>query len=458
MFPTSIGLNVGEETLSMVCLRGTFRGPRIAAHVLHPIKGGTPLGDRIRMAGEPLRVFMADHRISFAEIYVGIPRQSVLLRYIDLPSAAEGNLRETLAYEMEKYSPFPIDHVFFDFHVIEATPLDHRMKVLVALVKRDFLDPIFELAQSVRGKLAGVEISSTAISNYFANTLKRKAVPVFALLMSRDNEVEVAVVRNGLMVHSRAIAIEKNGIDSMNCLGEEFKGLESYLDDEIPSMDVFFSGFEARGDWLEHLEKRTSSVVRLVSCPVKEPLSVPLFPAYGLALKGLSKVSTEINLLPPDLHRKRSRAGLYATAIIFGLVFFGAVGWGAGARMGQKEYLARLEGEIDRLKSGLGDIEKMHGEKEDLKDKIAFLRRMGENRWQSLQVLKELSDKIPRNSWVSSVFYSENDLRIEGYAESASDLIPILEASDLFEEAVFRSTITKSKDGKERFDIGLKIS
>ena len=54
--------------------------------------------------------------------------------------------------------------------------------------------------------------------------------------------------------------------------------------------------------------------------------------------------------------------------------------------------------------------------------------------------------------------FSDKGVQIEGDAESASELIPLLEISPLFKDVAFLSSITKSKDGKERFRIGLKIN
>jgi general secretion pathway protein L len=48
-------------------------------------------------------------------------------------------------------------------------------------------------------------------------------------------------------------------------------------------------------------------------------------------------------------------------------------------------------------------------------------------------------------------------LKLDGYADSATELLPTLDESPFFREVAFLSTITKGKDGKERFRIGGKI-
>jgi len=72
-------------------------------------------------------------------------------------------------------------------------------------------------------------------------------------------------------------------------------------------------------------------------------------------------------------------------------------------------------------------------------------------------MLRELTQILPETAWVQEFTFFKREIQLEGFADSASELIPLLEMSPLFKDAVFLSTITKDKDGKERFRIGLKM-
>ena len=54
--------------------------------------------------------------------------------------------------------------------------------------------------------------------------------------------------------------------------------------------------------------------------------------------------------------------------------------------------------------------------------------------------------------------YTQKKLEIEGQADSASGLITLLEDSPLFNDVAFQSAITKTKEGKERFNIVMKVT
>lgn len=71
-----------------------------------------------------------------------------------------------------------------------------------------------------------------------------------------------------------------------------------------------------------------------------------------------------------------------------------------------------------------------------------------------LQVLDELTRLVPEDSWVTQLALQGNAVDLAGYAPRATDLIPKLEASKVFESPRFRSPITLASDAKgERFHL-----
>lgn len=76
-----------------------------------------------------------------------------------------------------------------------------------------------------------------------------------------------------------------------------------------------------------------------------------------------------------------------------------------------------------------------------------------------LEVLKELSLRIPKNAWVRRLTISDGEVKMRGQAEVASELIPSLEGSPLFKDVTFLSSILRrGQSKKEFFRIGLKLN
>ncbi len=79
---------------------------------------------------------------------VRLPREKVLRRLVDLPSAAAENLREVLGFEMDRQTPFKADEVYFDFRVRDQDSQRKRIKVDLVVVPRDVVDRVMRLADA----------------------------------------------------------------------------------------------------------------------------------------------------------------------------------------------------------------------------------------------------------------------------------------------------------------------
>jgi general secretion pathway protein L len=75
------------------------------------------------------------------------------------------------------------------------------------------------------------------------------------------------------------------------------------------------------------------------------------------------------------------------------------------------------------------------------------------------EVLLELTRLIPEGSWTSQVTVLPDRVDLSGESDQASDLIPLLERSAIFEGVRFKSPLVKSRvSDKEKFDLTMKFS
>ncbi|MCP4112276.1 MAG: pilus assembly protein PilM [Desulfobacteraceae bacterium] len=186
--------------------------------------------------------------------------------------------------------------------------------------------------------------------------------------------------------------------------------------------------------------------------------SPDLVPAFGLALKGLwKKAPLHINLVPFELRKKPGKAGYYIMIAATVAALLAGVAWGGSHVIKQRLRLKELNTEISRLGSDVKNISRIKDSFKELEDRTGYLNSLRQDNISALDVLRELTQLIPETAWIQDLDFSEKRIQINGYAESASELIPLLEGSPLFKEAGFLSPITK-KDGKERFRIEFKRS
>ena len=74
-------------------------------------------------------------------VVVAIPAREVLRKTIVLPAAVEENLRQALAYDLDRHTPFKADELYFDAMVSRRNPALGTIEVDMAAVRRTVVDP-----------------------------------------------------------------------------------------------------------------------------------------------------------------------------------------------------------------------------------------------------------------------------------------------------------------------------
>ncbi|MEP6483198.1 MAG: PilN domain-containing protein [Rudaea sp.] len=86
-----------------------------------------------------------------------ITAERTLRRNINLPAAAENNLRQVLAFEMDRQTPFKADQVYFDYRVAARSSSDKNLAIELTVVPRAQLDNELTKIAGVDAELDGVD-------------------------------------------------------------------------------------------------------------------------------------------------------------------------------------------------------------------------------------------------------------------------------------------------------------
>ncbi|MBW2284061.1 MAG: pilus assembly protein PilM [Deltaproteobacteria bacterium] len=457
-FQSSLGIDIGDSALRVVYLKAALREIRVSAHAVYPVDRELPVEEGLKAAGENLKAFIDKNRVTAGNVFVGIPRRLAIVRDMELPFAAKENLREAVGYEMEKYVPFSADDVYFDFQIIEENKADNRLIILLTLVKKEAMSPYAELGGLLGTGISGIEISSTAVTNYVIRRENVRVGDACVILWRADDALELNLIRRNRLAYSRVLAVADDSDRLRETVRGEFKSIQTVLGHPEDPVRAIACGSDTEDGWLRVIEEEGTRNIARVDLSKTGLASQSLIPAYGLALKGLEKTAVDINLLPPEHRRKAGRVGFYVMVGLVLLLFVSAAGWGAGSVARQRFYMKRLNHQIKALEPEVADVRRAQDKDKDLDKRIDYINGIRGTRSPLLDILKDLSKTIPKSAWISSFTFSEKGVELEGYADSASELIPLLEASPHFKDAVFRSAITKSREGKERFKIGLQVN
>jgi Tfp pilus assembly protein PilN len=165
------------------------------------------------------------------------------------------------------------------------------------------------------------------------------------------------------------------------------------------------------------------------------------------------RASRPLELLPTALRPRRLTrpqaisVGFAAATVLLGIVALLAPGWR------EQRHLGRLNAEIARLEPSVKDADRVLRELERKRKLLATADSIEATGVRPLPVLRELTELLPNDAWLTTVSLDPKGIELTGAASAASTLIPLLENSPRFERVEFSSPVTRGRDNKEQFRI-----
>jgi Tfp pilus assembly protein PilN len=456
----SVGVEISNHHLTIAYVKATPFNTKICAYAVHDLNATSGFGEKMDTIGAMVKDFLRHHRLGDACIWIGLPAEMVIQRVISLPSAVKENLAKALEYELPKYIPLASEDVYFRYQILSENRVERQLKILIAAVKKKDLAPLIELRNRLGDGICGVESTATAGINglkWASNAISDKA---YALAYAADNAVHLSCFEDEKLQFIRTLDLNDDFLSQSERIFQEFDytGTISPESEATAALKVYCHGPDATEDRLQLLNELPNlefSPLDLGQSPLKE--SDPIA-GTGLALKGLQRVSVNINLFPGEFRKKSSVIGRYIMLTLVLLTLITGMAWAGSHFMHQRMTHMRIDKELNELSDEINTLGQAQSEITALQERIDYLNHLRQDRTHVLEFLKALTETLPDTAWLRGLSVAGNKVEIEGYADYSTQLIPQLEASPLVANAKFISTITKGRDGKEVFKIGFEIN
>ena len=198
---SSIGLDIGTSTIKLVELKFLKDTVELARFNLEPMQAD--LNAQLKRIAPS------------CAINIAVSGAQTVIRYIDFPRMNEDELKQALKFEAQKYIPFAINEVNLGSYILKEDLPDNKMLVLVAAVKKEFINQRLKLIREAGLKINIVDLDSLALINAFnfnyakeedAQT-KNKTIALLNIGASMSN---LNILENGHPVLSRDIYIAGN--------------------------------------------------------------------------------------------------------------------------------------------------------------------------------------------------------------------------------------------------------
>jgi general secretion pathway protein L len=429
-----VGIALRDGQVSVVALRGRFGTRRLITAFSVPADDDT--------AGV-IRRQLLEAGVRARRAHVGLPRRAVVAKAVELPAVPGADLRRMVGFELERHLPFAPADALFDFEILESGA-GRPVRVLLVAVERRGQERVRQLLRDAGLEPRLVDVAIHAFARLVADDPARGRIVVW--LEAAD--AELAVVVGGRVVASRAFPVPLDADARSRALEAELGRTLGAL----PEAD--------RGEVAEVVVGGlTPPPFEVEALPVRVGIDAPAgfgsledasLPALAIALERPSRRAPAANLVPDEL---RPRPFPWPLATTAALALF-TIGIGATipavAFLKEQRALAALEAGIARLAPEVQRAERVTAELERARRELTTLRGFEAQGVHPLPVLRELTDTLPADAWLTNLSIDRSGLELGGFANAASQLIPLLEASPGFERVEFTSPVTKGRD-REQF-------
>ena len=93
-----------------------------------------------------------------SRVRLALPREEALVRRVTLPAATEENLTQVVGFEMDRFTPFKPEDVYFDHRVVSRDAANGQIAVEIAVARREVVDARVEQLRSWGASVQGVTV------------------------------------------------------------------------------------------------------------------------------------------------------------------------------------------------------------------------------------------------------------------------------------------------------------
>ena len=155
-----------------------------------------------------------------------------------------------------------------------------------------------------------------------------------------------------------------------------------------------------------------------------------------------------------ELHRAPSLRLSAALALVLVAVLVAHL---AAYGLRQQRQLALADREIRALKTKMAKVDEVNRLVQDQRVAAGLPAATVRGRARPPEILRELTGLLPDTAYLSELTFRERTVEITGLAPSASQLLPVIEASPLFSGVEFSAPIVAQGAGLERFRIRMRL-
>jgi general secretion pathway protein L len=297
-----------------------------------------------------------------------------------------------------------------------------------------------------------IETPVTTKSFNIDNDIDKASLVEFILNQQKNNPGLFLCLPNNIVLHRHLSLPAAVKPDIRQALAFEINRKTPFTEDQ-----VYFD--------FEFIELNNKLSIQLYIAP-KEKVSSILeryqslnFSFNAISTKNEKNSLANINFIDNDSNNnKRSKTNklttfllLTATTLFVSLLYL--------PLYTQSQGLNVIETEISKKRKQAVQLQSLKKEKDVIFEQSHFLANKRAEQISTIEVINEVTRAIPNDTWLNRLVIKSGVIQLQGESSNASSLLQVIESSDLFSNAEFRSPITKNNQTrKDRFNLSANIT
>ena len=420
-----LSVSLSEEGYSILYTsRGPF-GPGMRLSEEFPVSDGAVEPEDVASA---VKTMIVDRGLKPQQVLLVLPDEWVLAVPLRLPAAVLENPSEVLAYEMDRFTPFTEEEVFYDYRLLRKT--DGEVVLVLYLVKRERVVPFITAFEKEGLGLTSVTFQSAAVAPVVSSRVGKADLMI---VKKMDGVARRTLVSNAVYLYGDECSIEEvsaapiQAPEAVNPTTVVTLGNRLHLEGEVSAEEALAGTINTNGSYTTLTAEAASVVV--ADMPEKA-----------------------VNLL--SMAKRQAPRRSYWVSALLSVLILGVLSLLLIIPMielkRQTEELSRI---VEKMRPEVQATEALLNEKKALRERINRIRQYLPE-YSKIDILREVTQLLPEDTWLTGLTISENRIRLEGYADSSTALIPLLEKSPHIKNVRFSSpTYKDARMNKEKFRI-----
>ena len=193
---------------------------------------------------------------------VNLDNSRVLAKLVTLPASTEENLHEVIKYEMDRYTPFSANDVYFDYRIEGRLAEKDLIKVLLLVVRKEILKPIESMVEDGVIALERINIINLSNANHSINDVK-----LLRTLSSANHHQSTVkwllVAAVGLIMLTAITPLIINYLH-INKLSQELEKLESTVS-EVKQLQSEYQKMQEQVGYLVAIKEKNPSIIGVLN-------------------------------------------------------------------------------------------------------------------------------------------------------------------------------------------------